>query len=122
VFWQGKEELGFIWKSYLETAGHLVDMVQWDDQGKPNALMPSQVAEWQARLVQLKQPLLVSNFKPAKGLPALLLQDVQLSGWLLVSPSEDAAPSTFVWAGKPEEPAEPYLWITQINHHEIISI
>jgi hypothetical protein len=122
VLWQGREQEGLAWKGYLEAAGHKVVSMQWDDRGKPVAFMPDQWEDVQQTWAALQQPLLISNFRPSKGLAALLLQSIALSGWVLVGQAEQGAASTFVWAGPPDEPAEPYLWITQLNQHETISI
>lgn len=122
VLWQGSEQEGLAWKGYLEGAGHPVVAMQWDDRGKPVDFVPEQWQVVQQKWAALQQPLLISNFRPSKGLAALLLQGVDLSGWVLVGQAAHGSASTFVWAGPPDEPAEPYLWITQLNQHEIISI
>ena len=126
ILWEdkGDEEVLAAWQTYLGEQGHPVRVFRYDKKSAEDGtwLQTKTMHEARGKLATFGKPHLVVNTLPSRGLPAMLLQSIHLNGVVVVGGGNEGSGSVFVWQGQPQDVAGAYLWITQLNTHDPISI
>ena len=126
LLWEdrGDEDALEAWQSYLKAQGHPVKVFRYGKRSAEDGtwLTAKTIDEARGKLATFGKPHLIVNALPERGFPAMLLKDIPLQGVALIGGEASGSGSVFVWQGHAHDVAGAYLWITQLNTHDPISI